>query len=69
MSLRNFARIVPVLAVAASLVLLPAAAAFATETGGSIDPDGAGMSIDPNGSTAAAADNYGEAGMSIDPNG
>jgi hypothetical protein len=58
MSLRNFARIVPALAVAASLVLLPATAAF-----------GAGMSIDPDGATAPAADNQGEAGMSIDPNG
>jgi hypothetical protein len=59
MSLRNFARIVPVLAVAASLVFLPTAAAFATETGGSIDPDGA---------VAEAAD-HSESGMTIDPNG
>ncbi len=66
MSLRNFARIVPVLAVAASLVLLPTATVFATETGGSIDPDGVtgdtGGSIDPNGI-------YGDTGGSIDPNG
>lgn len=60
MSLRNnYVRIVPVLAIAASLVLLPAAAAFATETGGSNDPNGA----------VAKATDHSESGMTIDPNG
>lgn len=56
MSLRNYVRIFPVLAVA-SLVLLPATAAF-----------GAGMSIDPDGATVPTAD-HSESGMTIDPNG
>lgn len=66
MSIRNLVRLVPVFAIAAGLVLLPAAAANAGETGGSIDPNGllvdGGMSIDPDGM-------HSDEGMSIDPNG